>query len=381
MRVIIAPNSFREGPRADAVAEAMAEGVRRALPSAEAVLAPLADGGDGTLAVVMRVLGGSLKSRPVRDPLGRPVMARFGVSRDGSTAVIEMAEASGLRLVPLTDRDPFHSSSYGTGELIRAALDLKVTRILVGAGGSGTIDAGVGALAALGAVFRDPSGTPLDPTPAGLITLAEVDLAAIDSRLAGVELIVLGDVHTPLQGNATVYGKQKGVRPETASLLAEVVRQVGHLAQRRGHEILKTPWRGAGGGLAGGLAAFAGGRAVGGAEFIARLAGFPDHLRGADLLLTGEGRLDVTTAFGKLPLVIAGMAADHGVAAVIIAGSVMDDALVLPDGVTCFSATPYPCALDEALAATPIHLVKVAEQVTRLFAIATKGEPVHANNQ
>jgi len=381
MRVLIAPNSYRDGPRAETVAEAMAAGVRRALPQAELVLAPLADGGDGTLAVVMRVLGGSRESRVARDPLGRPTTAHFGISHDGTTAVIEVAEASGLRLISLADRDPFHSSSYGTGELIRAALDLKVPRILIGAGGSGTIDAGVGALAALGAVFRDARGNALDPTPAGLVSLAEVDLAALDSRLSRTEVIVLGDVHTPLRSNATVYGKQKGVRPETACQLAEVVHQVGCLAQERGHEILETAWRGAGGGLAGGLVAFAGARAVCGAEFIARLAGFPGHFQDADLLLTGEGRLDATTAFGKLPLVIARMAADHGVAAVIIAGSVADDGLLLPEGIACFSATPQPCVLDEALAAAPIHITKVAEQVTRLFALAKRGDTHHAHDR
>jgi glycerate kinase len=192
-----------------------------------------------------------------------------------------------------------------------------------------------------------------------------------------VEVIVLGDVHTPLRDNATVYGKQKGVRPETAGLLAKTIARLGGMAEQRGHEILETPWRGAGGGLAGGLVAFAGARAVGGAKYIAHLAGFPDHLRGADLLLTGEGRLDATTKQGKLPLIIAGMAVDHGVAAAVIAGSVADDVGALPDGVTWFSSTLQPCALDEALAAAPRSIARTAEQVTRLFAGARRGVSVH----
>lgn len=373
MHIVLAPNSFRDGPDAATVAAAMAKGVYRALPNTRVTLLPLADGGDGTLAALTQGEGKCLHTKIVRGPHGRPVAARFATSIDGTTAFIEMAEASGLRLIAAPDRDPFHFSTYGTGELIRAALDLGVTRILLGAGGSGTIDVGAGALAALGAVFLNATGDSLGPTPADLVDLVDIDLVGLDPRLLETEIIVLSDVSTPLGSNAAVYGRQKGVRTETAALLDQVVLVLSMIAHRRGYNILASPWQGAGGGLAGAMVAFAGAHAVGGAEYIARRAGLPEQLRYADLLLTGEGQFDITSFHGKLPTVITSMAVECGIPSVIIAGCVAQEALeLLPETVACFSSSLGPGTLEVALSVAVEHITILTEQVVRLHTAVQK---------
>lgn len=373
-RVLVAPNSFRDGLDAGAAAAALARGVRRALPGAEVVELPLADGGDGSLAVLCRLLGGELHTSTVSDPLGRPREARFALTQDG-TALIEMAEASGLRLVEEPLRDPFRSSTRGTGELIRAALDRGARRILVAAGGSGTIDAGIGALAALGAVYRDTAGRALEPVPRALTEVASVDLSGLDARLAGVELTVLSDVLTPVERHVEVYGPQKGLDPRHAEALEGFLRRFVDLAAGLGVELAGRPWVGAGGCLAGGLAAFAGARAVGGAEEICRLAGLSGHLEGAALVITGEGRFDATSGQGKLTATVAAEAAARRVPAVVIAGQVVASETLPPGVVACFSAAPGPLNLAEALERAPAELARTAEQVARLFA-ATRHEEV-----
>jgi glycerate 2-kinase len=376
VRVVVAPNSFRDCLDAPAVAASMARAVRRAAPRAEVAVVPLADGGDGTLAVLARLLAARLHSAPVHDPCGRLVQGRIALSADGATAVLEMAEASGLRLVPLPERDPFRLSSYGTGELIRAALDRGARRILLGAGGSGTIDGGAGALAALGAVFRDAAGRPLEPTPDCLTTLAAVDLGGLDPRLSRVTIEVLADIHTPIRRHVDLFGLQKGVRPETAERLRRLLRRLLELAPAAPAGLDEAPWMGAGGCLAGGLVAYAGARAAGGARVIAELAGLPAALAGADLLLTGEGRLDDTSREGKVPGVVAAMAAAQGVPTVVIAGQVAISPGSTVDGVVAsFSTAPGPLDVAAALGSAEAQIGRTTEHVLRLFCAAKKGSP------
>lgn len=367
MRVVAAPNSFRDGPPARVVADAMARGVRRALPEAEVVSLPLADGGDGTLAVLAGILDAEVRKVVVRDPRGAPVEARLALGRDG-TAVLEMAEASGLRTLQAERRDPFRGSTWGTGELLRAALDAGAGRILLGVGGSGTVDGGAGALAALGAVFLDSRGRRLEPTPEGLAHLATADFGSLDPRLSAVPLHVLSDVRSSLRTCVDLFGPQKGLLPETAGAVKSALRRLFGLPGGPGEDAFDHPWWGAGGGIAGGLAAFAGARVEGGGEFIARLAGLPARLEAADLLLTGEGRFDRTTLEGKLTAVVAGLAAERSVPTVVIAGHVLLEAEALPPGVVaCFSTAPGPVSLEEALAAAPLHIERTTEEVLRLY--------------
>jgi glycerate kinase len=369
LRVLVAPNSFRDGLDAEAAAAALAGGVRRAMPAAEVVEMPLADGGDGSLGVLWRMLGGELHHCSVSDPLHRPRGARFALAADG-TAIVEMAEASGLRLVEAERRDPFRSSTRGTGELIRAALDRGARRILVAAGGSGTIDGGAGALAALGAVFRDGAGRPLEPIPSALAGLAAVDLAGLDPRLAEVELTVLSDVLTPIENHVEVFGPQKGLAPGNAEALERFLHRWMELAAARGSDLAGRPWVGAGGCLAGGLVAFADARAESGADAICRLAGLSGALDGAALAITGEGRFDATSGHGKLTTVVAAAAAARGVPAVVIAGQVAGARELPPGVVACFSAAPGPLSLSQALERAPEELARTAEQVARLFLAA-----------
>lgn len=374
MRVVVAPNSFRDCLEAPAVAASMAGGVRRAAPRAEVVEVPLADGGDGTLAILSRLLGARIDTIPARDPRGRVVEARLALAAAGATAVLEMAEASGLRLVPPPERDPLRLSSYGTGELIRAALDRGARRILLGAGGSGTIDGGAGALAALGAVFRDAAGRPLDPTPACLANLESVDLAGLDPRLSRATIEVLADIHTPIRRHVEVFGPQKGVRPGTGEPLHRLLRRLVEVAPGAPPGLEDTPWMGAGGCLAGGLVAYAGARAVGGAEVIAEMAGLPAALPGADLLLTGEGRLDDTSLEGKVPGVVAAMAASRGVPTVVIAGQVsVGPGSTLDNVAAWFSTAPGPLAAAEALGSAEAQIGRTTEHVLRLFCAAREG--------
>ncbi len=359
----------------------MARGVRRALPTAETaetvevIELPLADGGDGSLAVLQGLLGGEILTRTVADPLGRPHTARFAMTADG-TALLEMAEASGLRLVEPELRDPMRSNTRGTGELIRAALDLGARRILLAVGGSATIDAGAGALAALGAVFRDGAGRVVKPIPEDLAGIAESDLSGLDPRLADVELTVLADVTTPFDRNIEAYGPQKGLAPGDVDSLKDYFRRWRELAARRGFDLASLPWVGAAGGISGGLVAFAGARAVGGAETICRLANLSDHLEGTALVLTGEGRFDATSGQGKLTSTVAALAAEKGVPAVVLAGQVAT-VETLPAGVVaCFSTAYGPMSLAQALERAPEDLARTAEQVTRLFAAGGSAAPM-----
>jgi glycerate kinase len=280
-----------------------------------------------------------------------------------------MAEASGVRLVSSAERDPYESSTYGTGELIQRAIEGGATDIWLGAGGSATIDVGVGALAALGAKFHDSAGQQLDATPAGLKELAYIDLAEVEKRAKRTRITVLSDVDTPLRLNATVYGRQKGVQRDTEKLLQRFVLHMGTLAKARGYEILDSPWLGAGGGLAGALVAFAGARAASGAQFIASLAKLTEHVIGADILLTGEGKLDATSFHGKLPLVVALAAEERGIPTAIIAGDIVwDDIGPLPHATTCFSLASQNDDLTTALQAAPSRIAAATEQIVRLVA-------------
>lgn len=368
MRVVLVPNSFRDALAAPLAAAAMAEGVRRADPGAEAVAVPLADGGDGTLEVLARRLAARVVTVTVRDALGRPVPASIALAQDG-TAVLEMAEASGLKRLAPGDRDPLRADTRGTGELIGAALDRGARRILLGAGGSGTIDAGAGALAALGAVFRDAAGEPLEPTPAGLERLASVDLTGLDPRLAETEITILADISTPLERHVELYAAQKGAAPADRAALDAHLHRMARLAAERGQPLVGRPWLGAAGCLAGGLAAFAGARVVPGAEEVVRRTGLRRELAGADLVVSGEGRVDATSFEDKLPATVARLAAEAGVPMVLVAGQ-LAASRALPGVIATFGLSPGPESLEVAIAGTAERLAATCQQVVSLFAAA-----------
>ncbi|MHB9144641.1 MAG: glycerate kinase [Symbiobacteriia bacterium] len=352
MRVVVAPDSFKGSLTAVEAAAAMAAGVRDALPQAEVALVPMADGGEGTVVTLVAGTGGRLETLMVTGPLGYPVPAHFGLLGGGETAVIEMAAASGLLLVPPAERNPLVTTTYGTGELIRAALDLGCRRILVGIGGSATTDGGVGMLQALGGAVLTAAGAAVGYGGGALAAAARIDLSCLDPRLEKTQLLVACDVDNPLtgpRGAAAVYGPQKGATP---AMVAELDRNLTHLADLVGGDFASVPGAGAAGGLGFGLMAFLGARLVPGVQVVMDVLCLDDRLAGASVVLTGEGRTDAQTLAGKVPLGVAQRAGRQGIPAVVISGSLGEGAERLSQHgvVALFAAAPAAMPLAEAMA-------------------------------
>ena len=325
MKVIIAPQSFKGSVSAMNAARAIERGVHLAAPDAETVLAPVADGGDGTLDALVDGTGGHVFTSMVTGPLGRKLEASWGVMGDGRTAVIEMALASGLALVPPKSRDPRITTTQGTGEIIKEALDRGFNPIIVGLGGSATNDAGAGMAEALGVRFLDAEGGDLPPGGAALANLARVDVSGLHAGLAGVEVVGATDVTNPLcgpTGASAIYGPQKGASPQVVMELDEALGKFAQVVELDlGQDISQRPGAGAAGGLGAGLMVFAGAELRSGIDMVCHVLDFDKHLAGADLVITGEGRTDRSTVFDKAPVGVARRALSHGVPTVILAGS------------------------------------------------------------
>jgi glycerate kinase len=303
-RILIAPDSFKGSLTALEAASAIERGVLQAIPDATVFKHPISDGGEGLVNVVMPVLGGRIVTTEVSGPLpDQRVDARWGLSADGSTAIIEMAEASGLLLVPPERRDPKITTTYGVGELIAAALDAGVTSIVVGIGGSATNDGGAGMAEALGARFLDASGNPITRGGAALMDLAQIDCEGIHPRLGNVEVLVACDVQNTLcgsQGASAVYGPQKGARLSDVSLLDKALEHYGRsILSQMDTDVITVPGGGAAGGLGAGLVAFCGGTLMRGIELVFRVTKFDERIRESDLVITGEGKIDRQTKYGK----------------------------------------------------------------------------------
>jgi len=375
MKVVVAPDSFKENLSAREVAEALAAGVADAAPDAEVVCVPMADGGEGTVEAMVDATAGEFVDCEVTAPLGDRVRARFGVLGDGKTAVIEMASASGLPLVPPAKRNPLRTTTFGTGELIRAALDRDVAKILIGIGGSATVDGGAGMAQALGVKLLDANGDDIPRGGAGLAKLDRIDVSARDPRLASVAVEVACDVDNPLTGPtgaARVYGPQKGATPEQVSVLdAALARLAKVIARDLGVDVAEIPGSGAAGGLGAGLVAFAAATLRPGVDMVVEAVGLDAKLEGADLVITGEGRMDRQSAFGKTPVGVAAAARKHGVPVVAIVGAIGDGAdAVLTRGIDAvFSIHTAPVTQEEAFARSPELLRRAAEHVVRLFLV------------
>ena len=325
MKIIISPQGFKGSVSAMNAAKAIERGVKIAAPDAETVLVPVADGGDGTLDALIDCTGGQVFKSIVTGPLGRHLEANWGVMGDGQTAVIEMALASGLALVPSNSRDPRITTTRGTGEIIKEALDRGFNRIIVGLGGSATNDAGAGMAGALGARFLDAQGGNLDQGGAALIHLAAIDVSKLHHRLAEVEIVGATDVTNPLcgpNGASAIYGPQKGASPQVVAELDEALGNFASVVVKDlGQDIAERPGAGAAGGLGAGLMVFAGAQLRSGIDMVCDVLEFDEHLAGADLVITGEGRTDRSTVFDKAPVGVARRALAQGVPTVILAGS------------------------------------------------------------
>jgi glycerate 2-kinase len=323
MRVVVAPDKFEGSLGAGQAAEAIAAGLRRARPDAEVVRLPLGDGGAGTLDALVEV-GFERVPVPATGPTGEPVEAAIAV--DGPRAFVEMAEASGLKRLPGGRRAPLEASTYGTGELLRAALDRGARELVLGIGGSATTDGGAGMATAVGARLLDPNGAELPPGGAALLRLARVDVAGLDPRLREVRVTVASDVDNPLvgpEGAAHVFGPQKGAGPDDVLLLDSALRRYARvLADDLGLDLADTPGAGAAGGLGAGAIAFLGAELRPGIELVLELIGFDRAVDGADLVIAGEGKLDAQSLRGKAPVGVARAAGAHGVPVVALAGAV-----------------------------------------------------------
>jgi glycerate kinase len=380
-RIAIAPNAFKGTLTAAQAARCIEAGLKKALPGVSFVLIPMADGGEGTASAIVEATRGKWMRCSVADPLGRKVKAGFGLTGDGRTAVIEMASASGLVLLKSRERNPLLTSTRGTGELIRAALDHHVSRLLVGIGGSATNDGGMGMARALGARFLDARGRELPEGGGSLVELARINLSGLDPRLKSVKVEVACDVENPLYGRrgaAYVYGPQKGATPAMVRKLDAGLRRLAAVIRKDlGVEAAKVPGAGAAGGLGAGLAAFLNGKTRPGVEIVIEAVDLPAKLAGCDLVITGEGRMDSQTVFGKAPAGVARVAKRLGLPVVAICGSLGSDAgKVVEVGIdACFSAIEESMPEAELARRSPGMLERCAEQVGRLLALANTPNP------
>ncbi len=381
MRVVVAPDSFKGSLTAPQVAAAISEGLRRVWPDAEIDEVPLADGGEGTTEALVAATAGRIERVRVTGPLDERVEAFFGVLGDGVTAVIEMAAASGLPLVPQELRNPLITTTYGTGELVRAALDAGCSRVVLGIGGSATNDGGVGMAQALGASFRDLEGNELARGGASLASLASIELSGLDRRLERTEFVVACDVQNPLigpQGASRVYAPQKGAGPSEVEQLEAALRHYSKVVKARiGRDVALLPGAGAAGGLGAGLVAFFNARLMPGIELVLEAVRFDERVRGADLVITGEGMIDEQTAFGKAPSGVLRAAAQMGVPVVAVGGGIGAELNLLESNgfAAVVDCTPRPMPLAEALAHTHTHLMHTAQTIARLISLGSRHNP------
>ena len=373
MRVVVAPDSYKGSVSAVGVAAALERGVLRVFPQAEVRKIPIADGGEGTVEALVTATGGQMKQERVRGPLGEVVDACWGILGDGKTAVIEMAAASGLPLVPQDRRDPRITTTYGTGELIRTALDAGLRRIIIGIGGSATNDGGTGMAQALGAKFLAADGAELPPGGGALAQLKTIDLSGLDSRLTKTEITVACDVDNPLcgqRGAAAVFGPQKGATP---AMVAELDAALGHFAgcarAATGRNVADLAGAGAAGGLGAGLLFFTPAKLRPGVEIVLEAVKFAEVVKDAAFVITGEGRTDFQTAYGKAPVGVAKVAKQFGVPVFCISGGLGDGADdVLAQGIDAvMSICSRPLSLDECMRDGATLIEEAAARLCRIL--------------
>ncbi|KZE24149.1 glycerate kinase [Cronobacter sakazakii] len=375
-KIVIAPDSFKESLSAMDVAKAIEAGFREIYPQANYVCVPMADGGEGTVEAMVAATGGQIITTPVTAPLGNNVDGFFGLLGDGETAVVEMAAASGLHLVPTAQRDPRITTSYGTGELILAALERGVKAIIIGIGGSATNDGGAGMMQALGARFLDGEGRELAPGGAALARLERLDLSALDPRLAQVSVTAACDVDNPLcgeKGASAVFGPQKGATPAMVTELDAALRRFGEqLEAATGKAIISAPGAGAAGGMGAALLGMLNAELRPGIEIVIESLGLAQAMRDADLVITGEGRLDSQSIHGKTPVGVARVAKQFQRPVVAIAGSLTPDYQIVHEhGIdAAFSVIDRIVTLQEALDDAERNLRVTARNVAALWHLA-----------
>lgn len=373
MKVVIAPDSFKGSLSAIDVATAIEAGVKKVLPDAQTVLVPVADGGEGTMDSLVAATRGRQVNVTVTGPLHTPVQAAYGILGDQVTCVIEMASASGLCLVPSEKRDPLITTTYGTGELIRQALDDGCRRFILGIGGSATNDGGIGMLQALGMKLLDARGESVSFGGAAVENIVSIDDSAFDARIREAEFLIASDVQNPLvgpHGASHVFGPQKGATPEIADRLDRSLSKWADLVEAKtGIRLHELAGAGAAGGIGGAFQAFFPSHMRRGIDIVMEYTQLGKHLKNADLVFTGEGQIDFQTASGKTPMGVAQEAQQRGVPVFVLAGSIGRgiDTLYQYGIHSIHSIINAPMTLEEAMKRAPELLAQTAEQVLRTY--------------
>ena len=354
MKIVVAPDSFKGSLTAVEVSDAIEQGIREIFPEAEIVKIPMADGGDGTVQCLVNATGGEILRKKVTDPLGDEVLASYGILGDKKTSVIEMAEASGLTLVPKNRRNPLITTTYGTGQVIKAALDQGCRKMIIGIGGSATNDGGAGMVQALGAKLLDKDGGEIGFGGGELKKVFRIDTKYLDNRLSETEVLIASDVSNPLcgpKGATRVYGPQKGATPEMIKELDESLAYFAEIIKRDLNKDVKDiPGAGAAGGLGAGLIAFLDAELKPGIEIIIEIVKLEQAIKDADLVITGEGKIDSQTIYGKAPIGVAKIAKKYSIPVIAVAAIISDDAdIVHQYGInTLIKISEPPISLDES---------------------------------
>jgi glycerate 2-kinase len=374
-KILIAPDSFKESMTAKQAAEAVKRGFESVYKGSMVYdLIPMADGGEGTTQSLADGLNGTLHEKEVTGPLGQPVTATYAISGDGSTAIIEMAEASGLALVPAEKRNPLKTTTYGTGELIKAALDHDVSKIILGIGGSATNDGGAGMIEALGGVLFAKNEQRLTRGGGGLQDLVEMDLTNLDPRLKQVNVEVACDVDNPLlgpRGASAIYGPQKGATPEMVEQLDQALANFHDVMElATGKDVKSIPGAGAAGGIGAGLLACLDAKLEPGIDIVLKQTNFAERVADADIVITGEGKIDSQTIYGKTPIGVARAAKKNSGATVIAICGTLGNGYeaVFDHGIdAAFSIVPGPCHVEKAIQNGPDYLEATARNIARVM--------------
>lgn len=378
MKVVIASDSYKESLKAIEVCEAIERGFRAIFPNAKYVKIPIGDGGEGTVESLVDATGGRIISISVTGPLRESVQAFYGVSKDKKTAFIEMAAASGLQHVPVEKRNPLITTTKGTGELILHALNQGAEYIILGLGGSATNDGGAGMLAALGVRFINDKGEVIDPSGGTLHSIVAIDFSQMDPRLKGVKIEAACDVDNPLvgmQGASFVFGRQKGANVEMMKELDENLKHYANILKRYvSSDVSEIPGAGAAGGMGAAVISVLKGDLRRGIEIVLDYTNFDKHIEDADLIITGEGRIDEQTAYGKAPVGVAGRAKHFSVPVIAIGGSVSSDySAVYEKGIDAvFSITTRPMTLEEAYRVAEENIEMTTKNIATVWKIASE---------
>jgi len=376
MKIIIAPDSFKESMSAMEAAQAIESGFQRVFSEAEYIKVPMADGGEGTVQSIVDATNGKIMTVAVTGPLGQKVKAFYGVTGNGKAAVIEMAAASGLHLIPEEKRNPLYTTTRGTGELIIAALEQGVDHVIIGIGGSATNDGGAGMAQALGASLLDSDGKDIGYGGGELSRLSTIDMSHLDSRLSDVSVDIACDVDNPLLGKhgaTAIFGPQKGATPDMGLVLEEnLTHYASVLKIDLGKDVANIPGSGAAGGLGAGLLAFLNAKLKRGVDVVIEAVQLDNMMKGASLAVTGEGKLDHQTAYGKTPMGVAKIAKKHGVPVIGIAGMIeMENVQMKASGIDAiFPIVPGPIDVKDAMEHAIEYTEQAAENIAGIIKIS-----------